>query len=170
MRNPLLFSLALLGSSAAQAAELDLGLELPAPAGAEYHRPYVAVWLETPDQVHVADLAVWYDLAKPDHQGEKWLKDLRQWWRRSGRDLDLPVDGLSAATRPAGTHHLHYSSQKAPLRDLKAGQYRVVVEAARENGGRELVRLPLSWPPASPEHQQIQGQAELGLVSLQTTP
>ena len=29
---------------------------------AEYHRPYVAVWLERADQSFVGNLAIWYDV------------------------------------------------------------------------------------------------------------
>jgi hypothetical protein len=33
-----------------------------------------------------ANLSVWYDIELKDQEGEKWLKDIRQWWRRTGRD------------------------------------------------------------------------------------
>ena len=36
---------------------------------------------------------------RPRHQ---WLPDLRQWWRKSGRTLQVPVDGVTGPTRPAG--------------------------------------------------------------------
>ena len=38
-----------------------------------------------------------------------------------------------------------------PLAQLKPGQYAVVVEAAREVGGRELLRIPFQWPPQKAE-------------------
>ena len=93
MRKHLLPLLVLL-SPAAFAADLDISVEIPRLDVAEYHRPYVALWLEKPDQSHVANLAVWYDLKMKDKEGEKWLKDLRQWWRRSGRSLEMPVLGI----------------------------------------------------------------------------
>lgn len=46
-------------------------MEIPRLDVAEYHRPYVALWLEKPDQSHVANLAVWYDLKMKDKEGEK---------------------------------------------------------------------------------------------------
>src|SRR3546814_7597408 len=78
MRKRLLFPLALL-SAPLYAADLQLDVEIPRLDVAEYHRPYVAIWLERPDQSHVANLAVWYDTKLKDKEGEKWLKDLRQW-------------------------------------------------------------------------------------------
>lgn len=169
MRKPLLLSLALL-TSPLMAAELMVDVEIPRLQVAEYHRPYVALWLEEPDKRHVANLAVWYDLKLKDNEGEKWLKDMREWWRRSGRSLQMPVDGVSGATRAVGTHQLSFDDTKAPLKDLPAGDYRLVVEAAREVGGRELLRLPFIWPPQNAEKQQAQGESELGTVTVQLNP
>ncbi|WP_222909365.1 DUF2271 domain-containing protein [Pseudomonas sp. DNDY-54] len=169
MRKPLLLSLALL-TSPLMAAELVVDVEIPRLQVAEYHRPYVALWLEEPDKRHVANLAVWYDLKLKDNEGEKWLKDMREWWRRSGRSLQMPVDGVSGATRAVGTHQLTLDDTKTPLKDLPAGDYRLVVEAAREVGGRELLRLPFTWPPQNAEKQQAQGESELGSVTVQLNP
>ncbi|WP_312512305.1 DUF2271 domain-containing protein [Stutzerimonas nitrititolerans] len=168
MRKCLLLPLALL-SAPLMAAELKIDVEIPRLQVAEYHRPYVALWLELPDKRHVANLAVWYDLKLKDNEGEKWLKDMREWWRRSGRSLEMPVDGVSGATRAVGSHSLLFDDGQAPLKDLPAGEYRLVVEAAREVGGRELLRLPFSWPPQEAEKQQAQGESELGSVTLELT-
>ena len=159
------------GAAATQAAELKLDVEIPALQVAEYHRPYVAIWIETDKGRHQTDLAVWYDLEMKDNEGTKWLKDLRQWWRRSGRRLDFPVDGISGATRPVGVHSLSFdTAESAALQSLAPGQYRVVVEAAREVGGRELVRLPFSWPVRQSSQHSESGAHELGRITLQLEP
>lgn len=170
MRPRLLLPLCSLLAAPAFAADLTVEVEIPRLDVAEYHRPYVALWLEKPDQQHVADLAVWYDLNMKDKEGEKWLKDLRQWWRRSGRGLELPADGISGATRAVGTHRLSFAGDDPRLQDLPAGEYRLVVEAAREVGGRELLRVPFNWPPQQSAHHQAQGKTELGTVTLQLNP
>ena len=170
MRKPLLYGLGSLFAAPALAAEMSLSVEIPRLDVAEYHRPYVAIWLEGSGQQHVADLAVWYDLKLADAEGEKWLKDLRQWWRRSGRNLQMPVDGISGATRAVGTHALTLNDQQGPLKDLAAGDYQLVVEAAREVGGRELLRLPFSWPPQQSRTESVQGQHELGAITLELQP
>src|SRR5690606_37146936 len=168
MRKRLLLPLALL-SAPLMAAELKIDVEIPRLQVAEYHRPYVPLWLERPDKSHAANLAVWYDLKLKDNEGEKWLKDMRERGRRSGRSLEMPVDGVSGARRAVGTHSLVFDDSQAPLRDLPAGEYRLVVEAAREVGGRELLRLPFSWPPQEAEKQQAQGESELGSVTFELT-
>ena len=127
-RVTLWLALATCGGSAS-AADLSLSVEIPQLPVAEYHRPYVAVWIEGADQVIAANLAVWYQL-RGDHT--KWLPDLRQWWRRGGRDVKVPVDGLTGATRPVGQHILKFDAAKAPLTSLKPGRYTLVVEAVRE--------------------------------------
>ncbi len=89
----------LMGASAAAfGAELNLKLEIPRLDVAEYHRPYVAVWVENQDQSTAAQLAVWYQTDSKKEDGTQWLKDLRQWWRRGGRELQMPVDGVTGAT------------------------------------------------------------------------
>lgn len=190
-----LSSLAEFGVSAnAAAASLSLEVELPNIEVAEYHRPYVAVWIEREDSSVAANLAVWYQqdraatrqaaargqagekasgtraVADAKDSGSKWLPDLRQWWRRSGRQQTLPIDGVSGATRAAGRHQLSFSDADAALRALPEGQYRLVVEAVREVGGRELLRLPLRWPPTTAQLSKAQGERELGAVSLSVAP
>jgi len=154
----------------AQAADLTVQVEIPRLNAAEYHRPYVAIWIEREDQSVAADLAVWYDVDMKNNEGTKWLKDLRQWWRRSGRDHDYPIDGVSGATRPAGRHAVAFAGEAAPMAGLAPGRYVLVVEAAREKGDRELLRLPFAWPPAQPERAAAQGEHELGGVALETRP
>jgi hypothetical protein len=157
-------------SASTMAAELALKLEIPQLNVAEYHRPYVAVWLESPDQKVLSNLAVLYDVKKKDNGGAKYLKDMRQWWRKSGRDVAMPLDGVSGATRAPGEHTLTFPGAKAALDKLPAGQYQVVVEAAREAGGRELLRLPFQWPPKSNQSIPTRGKEELAAVAVQLKP
>ena len=155
-------------SASALAADLSVKVNLPQLDVAAYHRPYVAIWLEGADQKVVANLSVWYDQKKKDNGGAKWLPDVRQWWRKSGRDLQVPVDGVTGATRGPGEHALDYSSAKAPLDNLPAGDYQLVVEAAREAGGREVVRVPFKWAPgAKAKPVVVSGKEEITSVSLE---
>ena len=151
----------------AGAAELTLNLEIPNLPVAEYHRPYVAIWVEDANQAIAANLALWYQV-RGDHT--KWLPDLRQWWRRGGRDLKVPVDGLTGATRPVGQHILRFDAAAEPLARLKPGKYALVVEAVREVGGREAVRIPFEWPAKAAQRGAAQGTSELGAVALTLNP
>lgn len=154
-----LTSLVLLGSSVAVPATAgSVRVTIPRLSVAEYHRPYVAVWLEPAAGGGARTLAIWYDIKKGGAEpGTKWLADLRAWWRKGGRSMKLPANGVSGATRAPGTHVIPLPA------DLKPGAYVLNVEAARETGGRELVRVPLTVPfkPA-----QASGSHELGAVTL----
>ncbi len=160
----------LLACRTAAAAGLQVEIEIPQMTVAEYHRPYVAVWIERPDTTVAAHLAVWYDVKMKNREGEEWLKDLRQWWRRGGRALGMPVDGISGATRPIGRHRLSFEADKAPLAALSPGNYRLVVEASREVGGREVVKADFEWPPKMPKTASVQGKSELGAVVFELKP
>jgi hypothetical protein len=157
----------LFGAGVATAADLSVSVEIPQLEVAEYHKPYVAIWVEGADQAIAANLAVWYQV-RGDHT--KWLPDLRQWWRRGGRDLKVPVDGLTGATRPVGQHLLKFDAAQAPLSGLKPGKYELVIEAVREVGGREALRIPFEWPIRKAKRDSAKGTKELGAVALTLNP
>lgn len=156
-------------SSMSHAGSMNLSIEIPRLQVAEYHRPYVAIWLEN-ERNEATQLAVWYDVGMKDNGGLEWLKDMRQWWRRGGRALELPIDGLSGATRAPGEHTVNFSFDEAPLADLPAGEYRLRVEAAREVGGRELLEISFAWPPQEQQFTEVSGSDELGRISLTIAP
>lgn len=156
----------------AYTAELRISVEIPQLKVAEYHRPYVAVWIEGADQKVAANLSVWYQQrSNSEGHGTKWLPDLRQWWRKSGRSLKVPVDGVTGPTRPAGKHLFAFDARQPQLAGLAAGEYTLVVEAAREVGGRELLKIPFRWA-AKPAAQtgSAQGSSELGAIALTVKP
>jgi hypothetical protein len=152
-----------LASGWAVAADLSVKFDLPQLQVAEYHKPYVAIWIEKGDGAVASNLAVLYDVKKKDKAGEKWIKDLRTWWRKGGKDVNLPLDGVSGATRAAGSHSMNFAGA---LDKLPAGDYKLVVEAAREAGGRELVRVPFTLPAKGKLAANAGGKEELGAVSI----
>ncbi|HEY0332498.1 MAG TPA: DUF2271 domain-containing protein [Stenotrophomonas sp.] len=150
------------------AATLDVNVEIPKLNVAEYHRPYVAIWIEGADAQVARNLSVWYQSKNTaEGHGTKWLPDLRQWWRKSGRNVALPIDGVTGPTRPVGAHTLSFGD--AQLSGLSAGAYTLVVEAAREVGGRELVKVPFQWGGGA-QQGKSQGSTELGVVTLSVHP
>lgn len=166
------------------AAGFTVSIEVPRINVAAYHAPYLAAWIEREDNTAAANLAVWYQQKKGEarpakdgkpaqgggESGTKWLPDLRQWWRRSGRHETLPIDGVTGATRPPGTHELRVDATDARVAALPPGTYRLVVEAAREDGGRELLKLPFAWPVQAAKTESARGSSELGLVTVTFVP
>lgn len=165
---PLVLTAAAVSAAAAPAlaADLSVSVELPRINSASYHRPYVAVWIEKPDQTAAQTLAVWYQQTRnSEGDGKDWLKDLRTWWRKGGRAMAMPADGVSGPTKAPGRHAVTVPG--ARLRSLPAGQYNLVVEAARELGGREVVRVPFRWGAANAG--SAAGSTELGAVRVAVT-
>ena len=146
------------GIAALPASAATVNVTIPKLTVAEYHKPYVAVWLEPAGGGAIKTLSLWYDVKKTGNEpGTKWLSDLRAWWRKGGKSLNMPADGISGATRAPGTHSIALPA------GLKPGAYVLNVEAARETGGRELVSVPISVPARG---GSASGKTELGTVIL----
>jgi hypothetical protein len=148
----------LIAAPATSAMAGTINVTIPRLNVAEYHRPYVAGWLEPTGGGAARTLFVWYDVklqgAEP---GTKWLSDLRTWWRKGGRSMKMPADGVSSATRAPGTHKVTVPTNIAP------GQYTLYVEAAREKGGREIISMPLTIPTGT---GTAAGKSELGAITV----
>ena len=169
IRSILLLAASLVATSTV-AGDLGVKVQVPRIDVAEYHRPYIAIWVEAADQSIAANLAVWYQTDQKKEDGTQWLKDLRQWWRRGGRDLTMPVDGVTGATRPVGEQQVTFKGGSKQLASLAPGKYSLVVEAVREVGGRELLKIPFEWPIQRKQQATAQGKAELGAVTLDLIP
>jgi hypothetical protein len=163
----------LVASPVLSAASLNIAVEVPKLTVAEYHAPYTAIWLQSAaegDKKFTKTLAVWYDTKKKNNEGHKWLKDIRQWWRSDGRTLQLPIDGVSGATKLSGVHNLSFTLGQAPLTELPKGDYALLVEMSREVGGREVVKVPFSWPVKEVTTHSQTGSTEVGAITLVLNP
>lgn len=147
-----LFCACLLGAFNCQARDngLDIQFSLPALDVSPYHRPYVAVWLETPERQYLSTVSLWAD-------DKEWYKDLRQWWRRAGRSKQ-DYDGVTGATRKPDTYTITLTADA--LAKLSGGRDALLlnIEVVREEGGRDFVRIPIALPTAAiaiPDHNEI---------------
>lgn len=137
--------------------------ELPRVQVDNYLKPYVAVWLEDATGKLIEVYAVHVNQMK---LGPRWLPDLKTWWRRGGRAMDVAASGVSRPTKGPG----EYKVALGPMKSLAAGNYALVVEAARQNGGREIIKLPFTWKPGATVTASSKGTSELGRVTLAITP
>jgi hypothetical protein len=151
-----LSSLSLIGTFAAlPATAATVNVTIPRLNTAEYQKPYVAVYLEPTAGGPAKTIAIWYALNKRDGEnGTKWLTELRAWWRKGGRSLQQPADGISGPTRAPGSYAIPLPA------DALSGAYTLTVEAAREHGGREFVSLPARAGAGA------SGKTELGAVAI----
>jgi hypothetical protein len=157
-------------STAATAGTVTVEVELPRISTAEYHRPYAAGWIENAGGAHQANLFLWYDVDMRNNGGAKWLQDLRAWWRKSGRNLTTPIDGVSSATKAPGRQTLSFDSNSPAFKALASGSYVLNVEVSREKGGHELVKVPFTWDARKATAGSAKGSEELGTVKLAYKP
>ena len=150
--------------------QLTVDLQLPALDVNPYHRPYVAVWIETPQRKGVATLAVW-------HERSDWLKDMRQWWRKLGRANQVAIeqqapyfDAISGPTRKPGHYQLVWQGLDNAGHAVPAGDYWLMIEASREEGGRDFKRQKIQWGQHRPQVYTLQGDVELGEIRLSIKP
>ncbi|KPZ57351.1 hypothetical protein AN391_01938 [Pseudoalteromonas sp. P1-13-1a] len=158
----LLVSLFLAPVSYAKKAEpinLSIDFTLPKINTEPYHRPYVAIWLETPDREGIHTLVFW-------HEQQEWFKDLRQWWRKIGRKASANYDGVSGATRKPNSYQVSWQGQLSDTEMLPQGEYTLNFEAVREEGSREYLKQKIRWDNNQPQHYQLQGQTELGAITI----
>ncbi|MCC5853069.1 MAG: DUF2271 domain-containing protein [Alkalimonas sp.] len=141
-----------------QAQELSISLELPVIETAQYYRPYVAVWVEDETQQSVRLIALWRK--EPD-----WLKDIRRFWRKIGRSETELVDARTGATRTPGRYQLSWDGLDDAGKPVPAGQYTLLVEASREQGGRSLQRQSFQWDGSSQQYTQ-DAMPELGELRI----
>ena len=148
---------------AAAPTTMDVTVNIPQLKVAEYHKPYVAFWVEKAG-AKPKTVAVWYDHDMKANEGTKWLRDVRQWWRAAGRSMTFPANGITGATRAPGAQKISFT--RAQLGATTPGDYVLVIEAAREVGGRELLRIPFTWPAKAGAGGRAAGKSELGTVSV----
>ncbi len=71
---------------------------------------------------------------------------------------------------PRALYQWRSTDGQKPLGNLVAGDYTLVIEAAREVGGREVVRVPFKWPASTAQHLVASGRSDLDEVSLDFNP
>lgn len=132
--------------------------EIPELDVAEYRRPYIAIWINDSTGQAVQSLLVAGDSAR-------WLRELRQWWRKLGRSDDGLIDATAGATRNPGRYQLEWDGRSFNGKKVAAGNYELHVEVAREHGDHEILVLPFVLD-GKPIKLKQQGKQELGSVTL----
>jgi len=142
----------------ATASDLEIALQLPKISEGQYHRPYVAVWVEDSSEKSVRLIEIWRE--KPD-----WIKDLRRFWRKTGRADQPLVDARTGATKGPGQYRLRWDGKDDQGVAVPNGEYQLVIEAAREHGGRQLVKQKFNWDGSAVALSVVAGN-EIGQVQL----
>lgn len=135
---------------------LLIDYEIPVQPEERYRRPYLALWIATPDGSPVRQLLVLGDRSR-------YLRELPQWWRHYGRDDEAAVHGIARPTRLPGHYSLVWDGRDDLGRPQPPGEYRIEVEAAREHGGRQRLSLAFASGDGGAVHAARAGD-ELGAI------
>jgi hypothetical protein len=135
---------------------MNVEIMIPALQVNPYHKPYIAVWLETIDRQYVTTIKLMAD-------DKEWYKDLRQWWRKAGRQ-NVNIDGVTGATKRPGLIRLLWNGLDESHQKVPEGEYWLNVEASREEGGRDYSKHKITIGQKS--SMTIEGKTEFGDINI----
>jgi hypothetical protein len=138
------------------ASTLSIDFTLPEFSKEDYRKPYVAIWAETKDDSH--NLLLWH-LTKGKSKKDKWLVDIKRWWRKEGRYSNSnKFDGITGASKGNGKHHVD-------LDIAKLSEFTLFIEVVRQKGGRSIVRQKINVNNEQTQFS-IPASQELGAVTI----
>ncbi|MGJ8581274.1 MAG: DUF2271 domain-containing protein [Psychromonas sp.] len=139
-------------------AVMDIEFTIPKVEASIYARPYVAIWIEDKQRQPVRTIQLWVG-------EDEWLKDLRSWWRKVGRNDRTVVDAVTSATRPIGQYRFAWDGLDQKGKRVEQGDYTFYVEVVREHGGRNYLRQKIQL--AEQDFKlTLQPTEETGLINL----
>ncbi|WP_353409653.1 DUF2271 domain-containing protein [Pseudoteredinibacter isoporae] len=143
------------------AAPYKIDITLPNISAGDYERPYAAVWIANSKNKPQRVVQLWYE-------DERWLKDLKYFWRRVLRKDEHAADGVTGATKGPGVYSLLWDGLDNKGKDLPSGHYKLCAEVAREHGGHNAKCLTFDWPLGQKSELKLEG--ELSQLSIEATP
>ncbi len=147
--------------------QFNLDLEIAKPTeGGRYRRPYVAAWVEDKENFPVKTLLLFL---MADNPGPRWHRDLRRWY--SGDQMRLLVDDqkligtISKPTRNPGSYKVAWDGRDDNGKILEDGKYTLYIEAAREHGTYQLMKMPFELGNKDFE-ETLKGNVEIKQASV----
>lgn len=139
-------------STASLAKQIEVNFELPSFDSANYHKPYVAIWLESAEKKET--FLLWHLNKKAN---DKWLVDIRRWWRKQGRYGETP-DGVTGATKGPGKYQESFDINGV-------SKFKFYMEVVREDGGRSLLKQAIDLNNGQTEYK-LKASKEVGPVII----
>jgi len=106
---------------------------------------------------------------------ERWLSELRTWWRRvgrkesgrkeAGRNSESLIDGFSGATKKNTPLHIVWDGLDDYGNAVIDKQLVLHVEVAREHGGRSYEKIPFAVDELT-QPIEVKGSDEIASIKL----
>ncbi len=142
----------MVASCSVSAEQLEVSFELPSFDSANYHKPYVAIWLESKEKKET--LLLWH---LKESEKDKWLVDIRRWWRKQGRYGEVP-DGITGATKGPGKYKKSFNIDGVT-------KFKLFIEVVREDGGRSLVKQSIDFNNNKTDYK-LTADKEIGPIHI----
>jgi thiamine biosynthesis lipoprotein len=136
--------------------------QIPEHEVADYRRPYLAIWVTDRNRQPLRQLLLL-------GESERWMQEVRTWWRRAGRADESAIDGIVRPTRRPGQYSLSWDGRDDKGHGVAAGEYILCVEAAREHGEREYLEIPVRVGKDGFTLER-RGAKEIGRVEVRFAP
>lgn len=143
------------------AFELAVDFDVAQQTGARSHRPYVAIWIEDTAGNPVRTLSL---MLNNEGKGPRYHKELKRWFSEEekakadgGPDL---IATVSSATRLPGKYDVTWNGRDDRGKVVEQGEYRVLIEAAREHGTYQLMQQDVTLT-TKPQMFELKGNEEI---------
>ena len=137
--------------------ELAVDFQIAQPGGGRYHRPYVAIWVEDSSGKPVRTLSLWVNNSG---RGPRYIRELRRWISSESAGASNLISTVSSATRLPGKYSVTWNGRDDAGRPVEQGNYRLLIEAAREHGSYQLIQQDLTLT-TTPKAIDLQGNEEI---------
>jgi thiamine biosynthesis lipoprotein len=127
-------------------------------SGRRPHNPYVTIWIS--DQAGNPVRSLLFLATKARYMDENFV-----FWEKIGASKPDLVYAITKPTRPPGSYNLVWDGKDDAGKPVPQGKYVVNIEAAREHGGHDIQRLPISAGTA-PTTADAGGGGELGATHI----
>jgi hypothetical protein len=136
--------------------ELAVDFQIAQPNEGRYHRPYVAIWVEDASGNAVRTLTLWVNT---NGRGPRYIRELRSWFSAEQGGANL-ISTVSSATRLPGKYSVVWNGRDDSGRPVAQGNYRLLIEAAREHGSHQLIQQDLTLT-TTPKSIDLGGNEEI---------
>ncbi len=124
----------------------------------DYEYPYIVAWVTDAENKPVKHLLMLGD-------SPRWIEENYVHWRRVGRKQPAVIDHVARPTKPPGVYDIEWDGVDDHGRPVEQGEYILHIEASREHGGHQYVKLPVNLSNTA-DVWTVDPGSELGKISI----